>query len=63
MEDEEIRRRIEERKAGEVVESVASGGIGKKGKGRRGYRVLYERSVNQAEEGADFDFLTAKGVD
>ncbi|KAK7745753.1 hypothetical protein SLS62_009634 [Diatrype stigma] len=27
----------------------------------RGYRGLYMRSVNQAEEGADFDFLTARG--
>lgn len=30
---------------------------------RRGYRGLYERCVNQAEEGADFDFLTAAGPD
>jgi dihydroxy-acid dehydratase len=28
---------------------------------RRGYRGLYERCVNQAHEGADFDFLTASG--
>ncbi|KAB8207680.1 dihydroxy-acid/6-phosphogluconate dehydratase [Aspergillus parasiticus] len=28
---------------------------------RRGYRGLYEREVNQAHEGADFNFLTAKG--
>jgi dihydroxy-acid dehydratase len=28
---------------------------------RRGYRGLYERTVNQAHEGADFDFLTASG--
>ncbi|KAK9422644.1 hypothetical protein SUNI508_00507 [Seiridium unicorne] len=27
----------------------------------RGYRGLYMRSVNQADEGADFDFLTAAG--
>lgn len=27
----------------------------------RGYRGLYMRSVNQAEDGADFDFLTAAG--
>lgn len=27
----------------------------------RGYRGLYERSVNQAQKGADFDFLTAAG--
>lgn len=31
----------------------------KERKRRRGYRGLYERSVNQAHEGADFDFLTA----
>ncbi|KAB8262548.1 dihydroxy-acid/6-phosphogluconate dehydratase [Aspergillus pseudonomiae] len=28
---------------------------------RRGYRGLYEREVNQAHEGADFHFLTARG--
>lgn len=27
---------------------------------KRGYRGLYESSVNQAEEGGDFDFLTAR---
>lgn len=31
-------------------------------KPRRGYRGLYERSVNQAHEGTDFDFLTASGA-
>ncbi|KAJ5888829.1 hypothetical protein N7495_008870 [Penicillium taxi] len=31
-------------------------------KQRRGYRGLYERSVNQAHEGTDFDFLTASGL-
>ncbi|KAJ5937171.1 hypothetical protein N7454_004826, partial [Penicillium verhagenii] len=31
-------------------------------KQRRGYRGLYERSVNQAHEGTDFDFLTAGGA-
>ncbi|OBT82158.1 hypothetical protein VE02_09819 [Pseudogymnoascus sp. 03VT05] len=29
----------------------------------RGYRALYERHVNQAEDGADFDFVTAAGQD
>jgi dihydroxy-acid dehydratase len=29
--------------------------------GRRGYRGLYEREVNQAHEGCDFGFLTASG--
>ncbi|CAG8171854.1 unnamed protein product [Penicillium salamii] len=29
---------------------------------RRGYRGLYERTVNQSHQGADFDFLTAAGA-
>ncbi|GAB7346860.1 hypothetical protein MBLNU459_g1944t1 [Dothideomycetes sp. NU459] len=29
---------------------------------KRGYRGLYERCVNQAQDGADFDFLTANGA-
>ncbi|KAL6886025.1 dihydroxy-acid dehydratase [Trichoderma evansii] len=37
-------------------------GVGKQRESRRGYRGLYERCVNQAEEGADFDFLTAVGL-
>ena len=36
-------------------------GVWEQGNTRRGYRGLYERTVNQAEEGADFDFLTASG--
>ncbi|KAK4184143.1 putative dihydroxy-acid dehydratase, partial [Podospora australis] len=53
--EEEIERRIEERK-GKIKGEVW--------KGReevRGYRGLYMREVNQAEEGADFGFLTAAG--
>lgn len=53
--DEILQSRIEKRKqilAGEVQIR----------KQRRGYRGLYERSVNQAQEGADFDFLTAGGA-
>ncbi|KAF7323264.1 hypothetical protein HMN09_00107200 [Mycena chlorophos] len=48
--EEEIARRVAERqsRSGDTVK-------------RRGYRGLYERSVNQAEDGADFDFLTAAG--
>ncbi len=30
-------------------------------KSQRGYRGLYERNVNQADQGCDFDFLTAEG--
>ncbi|KAH7367439.1 dihydroxy-acid dehydratase [Plectosphaerella cucumerina] len=62
--DDEIKRRLEERKRLFEEQSNA------KGSGRppwvarktiRGYRGLYMRSVNQAELGADFDFLTAAG--
>lgn len=56
--DEEIAKRIEERK--EISETDKEG-VWKQRKARRGYRGLYERCVNQAQEGADFDFLTAKG--
>ncbi|KAJ7491184.1 dihydroxy-acid/6-phosphogluconate dehydratase [Mycena latifolia] len=49
--DDEIARRIAEK------EKSTKG----RGGGKRGYRGLYERSVNQAEYGADFDFLTAAG--
>ncbi|KAK0123902.1 hypothetical protein ONS95_008894 [Cadophora gregata] len=56
--DEEIQRRVAEREA-----AAASGkGVWKERKVKRGYRGLYERCVNQAEEGADFDFLTAAGL-
>lgn len=53
--DEEIKRRIAERKKG-MEQSVVEK------KSQRGYRGLYIRSVNQAENGADFDFLTASGA-
>ncbi|KAF1965929.1 dehydratase [Bimuria novae-zelandiae CBS 107.79] len=53
--EEVIRRRIETRKA----EPKA---IGKAAQEHtRGYRGLYMRSVNQANQGADFGFLTAAG--
>jgi dihydroxy-acid dehydratase len=61
--EEEIERRIAERQklaaAGEVTSGETE--VWKQRKVRRGYRGLYERHVNQAEEGADFDFLTAAG--
>lgn len=53
--DEEIQKRITERTAA-VSQDVAEK------KSQRGYRGLYVRSVNQAQEGADFDFLTASGA-
>ncbi|CAG8214683.1 unnamed protein product [Penicillium olsonii] len=62
--DEEIRRRIEKRKA-EVEDSRnTETGVQPSWIARekiRGYRGLYMRSVLQAEQGADFDFLTASG--
>lgn len=52
--DEEIARRVEERRGRLEEERRAR-------ERERGYRGLYVRSVNQAEQGADFDFLTARG--
>ncbi|KAK0638358.1 6-deoxy-6-sulfo-D-gluconate dehydratase [Lasiodiplodia hormozganensis] len=52
--EEEIARRVEERR--ERLE-----GEREERRRERGYRGLYVRSVNQAEKGADFDFLTARG--
>ena len=53
--DSVLLARIEKRK------QVLAGDVQTR-KQRRGYRGLYERSVNQAQEGADFDFLTAGGA-
>ena len=53
--EEVIKQRIEARKADSET-------IGKASQlHTRGYRGLYMRSVNQANQGADFDFLTAAG--
>lgn len=53
--NEEIQRRINVRKS-------TVGKVGTASQTReRGYRGLYMRTVNQAHEGADFDFLTAAG--
>lgn len=63
--DHIIAERIEKRRKTSLE---ATGGGGKVLQGKkivkpqRGYKGLYEKSVNQAEEGADFDFLTARGV-
>lgn len=54
--DEELKARIAERK-----KALSSSGVLSERSRKRGYRGLYERSVNQAEEGVDFDFLTAAG--
>ncbi|THZ86776.1 putative dihydroxy-acid dehydratase [Aureobasidium pullulans] len=54
--DDEIARRINSKSKSTECRSV-----GRARKVARGYRGLYERSVNQAELGCDFDFLTAEG--
>lgn len=54
--DGEIEKRIEERK-----KELEREGVLEERRTRRGYRGLYEREVNQAEEGCDFGFLTARG--
>ncbi|ETN39220.1 dihydroxy-acid dehydratase [Cyphellophora europaea CBS 101466] len=59
--DEEIQRRVQERKAAKLGEKGGRGDRWIERKGRRGYRGLYERRVNQANEGCDFDFLRAVG--
>ncbi|OCT46320.1 L-arabonate dehydratase [Cladophialophora carrionii] len=71
VDDQEIARRIAERKRQSQSDSSSSRQAGDKASrrvepwlersGRRGYRGLYEREVNQAHEGCDFGFLTAKG--
>lgn len=62
---EEVERRVAERRR-RMLDGDKMGGRGPAETRRqpaRGYRGLYERSVNQAEHGVDFDFLTAHGVD
>lgn len=66
VDDAEIERRIAARRLTEsskVDESVENTGRDpwETRKTERGYRGLYERHVNQADEGCDFDFLTADG--
>lgn len=56
--EEVIKQRVVER---QTLEKAKETGVLKERVARRGYRGLYEQSVNQAEEGADFDFLTATG--
>lgn len=64
---EEIEARIRERKerldgGGKDVADIR-GPADVRRAPTRGYRGLYERHVNQAEEGVDFDFLTARGAE
>lgn len=51
----ELMRRIEERKLSQLENMRIENA-------QRGYRGLYARSVNQAQDGVDFDFLTARGA-
>lgn len=65
--DEELERRIAERKG--LMEREVKNVDGEDQEpapwtarhGMRGYRGLYMREVNQADRGADFEFLTAEG--
>lgn len=57
--DEELARRIEERTA--VITGPESTAPWATRDETRGYRGLYLRHVNQAQNGTDFDFLTAAG--
>ena len=59
VDDSEIQRRLTERQDRALEEPVDTVLVARKK--RRGYRGLYERCVNQADVGADFDFLTAAG--
>ncbi len=71
LEKDEIEKRINKRKKGKPASSQdiqrehAAAGEDldpwEARKTMRGYRGLYERHVNQADRGCDFDFLTAAG--
>lgn len=63
LSDIEIGKRISERKEALEGKREAKGQAEMRRVPVRGYRGLYERHVNQAEEGVDFDFLTAKGAE
>ena len=54
--DDELKARIDEKK-----QALENAGVWTERRRRRGYFGLYERSVNQAQDGADFDFLSANG--
>lgn len=60
---DEIEMRIAERVARLDGKEESRGPSERRRIPTRGYRGLYERHVNQAEDGVDFDFLTAGGAD
>lgn len=53
---DQLETRIDEKK-----QALENAGVWTERRRRRGYFGLYERSVNQAQDGADFDFLSANG--
>ncbi|KAL7793628.1 dihydroxy-acid/6-phosphogluconate dehydratase [Trichoderma ceciliae] len=61
LDKDEIRKRIEERKARLEGRLEAWSPAESRRQPTRGYRGLYEKSVMQAQDGVDFDFLTAGG--
>ncbi|ROV88961.1 hypothetical protein VMCG_10145 [Cytospora schulzeri] len=63
LSDEDISSRVAERLERLDGRKESRGPAEVKRKPTRGYRGLYERHVNQAEEGVDFDFLTASGAE
>lgn len=62
LSDDELAKRMTRRKAEMEEQGIAIQGKRIVGTKKRGYRGLYETSVNQAQNGADFDFLTAHGA-
>lgn len=60
---EEIESRIAERRERLDGKQESRGPSERRRTPTRGYRGLYERHVNQAEDGVDFDFLTARGAE
>ena len=61
--EKRIRSRIEKARTAAAADARAGVSSANGTKKKRGYRWLYERAVNQAEHGADFDFLTAAGAE
>ena len=63
VDEAEIAKRLDERQKVLVrsTETPPQPSVLTESRNKRGYRGLYERSVNQAHLGADFDFLTACG--
>nr|CDP28915.1 Putative dihydroxy-acid dehydratase [Podospora anserina S mat+] len=59
IDEDGVRDRMAQRK--KMMASEGSGSAWVARERERGYRGLYKREVNQAEQGADFGFLTAAG--